>query len=346
MSPQKLVEFMNKGSNVFLAASHSTRDPVRDFAKEFGIDLAPRDTHLVDHFNFHKNSSEKHTLVNLTPLTGLNHILSSSSPILYRGSAHGLSNSEFLIPILAGNEESYTFDSTEEMDSSQNPWVVGTQAFVVSAFQANNNARLVVSSSLEMLSNEFFELNNNNVQFAKDITSWTFQESGVIKTTRFDHHHPGQESSEEEPSVYRVGDEVVVNLGLSEYRDGKWVPFEADDIQLSTIMLDPYIRSTFPPPILKSSDSALYTLKFKLPDHYGVFHFKIDYRRAGLSYIEERKQFTLRHVRHDEYPRFISSAWVYYTSAGTIFIGWFGLVLVWISMKPNNPLQQGSKKSD
>jgi oligosaccharyltransferase complex subunit beta len=53
-----------------------------------------------------------------------------------------------------GRGTGYVFDGKEDLDSVEDPYVAGKQAFLVSAFQARNNARVVVTSSLDMFSDE------------------------------------------------------------------------------------------------------------------------------------------------------------------------------------------------
>ena len=52
-----------------------------------------------------------------------------------------------------------------------------------------------------------------------------------------------------------------------------------------------------------------------VPDTYGVFKFVVDYKRLGYSYIELSEQVPVRPFKHDEFERFILTAYPYYTSA-------------------------------
>lgn len=74
---------------------------------------------------------------------------------MYRGAAHGLGQGGLLLPIVRGTETSYVFDGKEDLDSVEDPYVAGKQGFLVSGFQAKNNARVVVTSSLDMFSDEY-----------------------------------------------------------------------------------------------------------------------------------------------------------------------------------------------
>jgi oligosaccharyltransferase complex subunit beta len=174
--------------------------------------------------------------------------------------------------------------------------------------------------------------------FADDLTAWAFHESLVIKSNYLRHQAPN--STELNPEVYRVSDPVSVSFSLSQYnpQTGSYQPCVTPDefpVQLQVNMLDPYIRTTLP--VQSSHDSeTVYTKKFTLPDHYGVFNFKVQHRVPGWTYVSEREQFTIRHRRHDEYPRFLSAAWSYYAGWLSVSIGFilFSAVWLWHTPKP------------
>jgi len=160
------VQFLNDGGNILLAGSSTTSESLRDFARELDIDLPPRDSLLADHFSYHPDSTQNHTLLvldedNFPALPHVNSIFSPetrSSKIVYRGAAHGLGSGPFILPLLRGESTSYVFDGKEDLDAVEDPYVAGTQAFLVSGFQARNNARVVVTSSLDMFSDEYIYL--------------------------------------------------------------------------------------------------------------------------------------------------------------------------------------------
>src|SRR5579859_7234344 len=163
LTPQILVQFVNDGGNILLASSSTTSESLRDFCRELDIDLPSRDSYLADHFSYHPSSTRNHTLLvldsaNFPPLSHVSAILSPEtrgSKIVYRGAAHGLGQGGLLLPIVRGRETSYVFDGKEDLDAVEEPYVAGKQGFLVSGFQARNNARVVVTSSLDMFSDEY-----------------------------------------------------------------------------------------------------------------------------------------------------------------------------------------------
>ena len=73
--------------------------------------------------------------------------------------------------------------------------------------------------------------------------------------------------------------------------------------------------------------------KFKVPDVYGVFQFKVDYVRQGLTRLYSTTQFSVRPLRHDQYERFIVSAYPYYASSFSMMVGVFLFSIVFLHFK-------------
>lgn len=343
LSPQELAKFVSAGGNLLIGASSTSASSVRDFAKELDVELAERDTLVADHFNFDGSSDDRHTTILASKFTEVESILSKEvqdgAPIVYKGIGHSLGNGQLISPILGASRTSYSYDIKEEFDAVEDPWVSGSQTWLVSAIQARNNARIGITGSVEMFSNAAFttELEDGkiagNERFARDFSKWLFQERGVLRAFDLRHSLANQSASDILPTMYRVKNEVSFGVSLQWYADGQWTPYVADDVQLELIMLDPYIRTTL---VVSSttSDAARYSATFMLPDHYGVFHFKVNYKRNGLSYVEERSQVTIRHYRHDEYDRFLVAAYPYYTATGTTIIGFLCFCFIWLFNQP------------
>lgn len=124
----------------------------------------------------------------------------------------------------------------------------------------------------------------------------------------------------------------VYEINLSEWRDDGWSPFCAADMQFEAVMLDPYIRHSLQAePPSSGGNSCKLVSHFRLPDHYGVFTFKVDYKRHGYTWLEETDTVQVRPFRHDQYPRFLSAAYPYYTSVFSLIGVWvvFSAVFIW-----------------
>jgi oligosaccharyltransferase complex subunit beta len=96
-------------------------------------------------------------------------------------------------------------------------------------------------------------------------------------------------------------------------------------------MLDPYIRTTLKQAAVDAEPFGRFEANLHLPDVYGVFTFKVNYKRSGLSYILAEDQVSIRPFRHNEYPRFLTAAYPYYASTGSMIVGFLLFSAVWLS---------------
>ena len=115
-----------------------------------------------------------------------------------------------------------------------------------------------------------------------DIINWVFQKKSVIRATNIQHHlndpkliQRGQASND-----YKEGDDVYFSVNFEQMTSqGEWIPYESEDIQLEFVRLDPYWRVK----LNHAKGSKTYSANFRTPDQNGVYKFKIDYSRYGLS---------------------------------------------------------------
>lgn len=77
-------------------------------------------------------------------------------------------------------------------------------------------------------------------------------------------------------------------IDLQQKTDGKWLPFEASDIQLEFIMLEPYYSVTLQREESLEPNTATYSYKFRVPERLGIFRFVVDYWRYGLTFLDEQ----------------------------------------------------------
>lgn len=114
-------------------------------------------------------------------------------------------------------------------------------------------------------------------------------------------------------------------------------------------MLDPYVRTTLQEVrVAPEHHYARYKAHIKLPDVYGVFTFKVNYKRPGLTYLNVEDVVAIRPFRHDEYPRFLSAAYPYYVSVASMSIGFLVFSGIWLSTwgtREEAKLKQQSKAS-
>ena len=117
-----------------------------------------------------------------------------------------------------------------------------------------------------------------------------------------------------------------------------WIPYVADDIQLEFVRIDPFVRTT-----LKHIGGGKYEAKFKIPDVYGVYQFKVDYNRVGYTHLYSATQVSVRPLTHTQYERFIPSAYPYYVSAFSMMVGVFLFSIIFLNFREDAPKASKSK---
>jgi len=331
-----ITEFVNAGNNVLVAADVGVSDNVRDFASECGVEFAEAQTAVIDHHNFDKSDFDgRHTSIIADNVIDAPIIVGDkkSNHILFRGIGQDVRESPLNYRLLTASSTAY---SGRYDGKGAGPKLLGTRNVLVSALQARNNARVVISGSMHLFSDVAFKAQlqrysvdakaaavgrSGNQDFAVEVSKWVFQERGVLR------YHDLQHSlaNGEKPKMYTIKDDLKFSIVIEELVDGKWVPYKANDVQLEFIMLDPYIRTT-----LKHDSNGKYYTTFTAPDVYGVFTFKVDYHRVGYSSLVAIDRVPVRPFRHDQYERFIPSAFPYYASAFSMLAGLFIFSVVFL----------------
>ncbi|KAJ5649573.1 uncharacterized protein N7484_003296 [Penicillium longicatenatum] len=361
LTPKNILDFMNKDGNIILALSGkaSTSSAISSLLLELDIHLSnDRSAVVIDHFNYDTiSAAEKHDVLLLErpgPLRPDVKALFDGEGVLAlpRVAPQTLgSNSQLISPILRAPATAYAYNPKEEVPSPDDIEATGSQLNVVSAVQALNSARFVVLGSVEALEDQWFSgsvkaLNGKKVptvnrEFAKQLTGWAFKETGVLKVGKIEHHlaTDGEVAAEDlNPKIYRVKNETVFNIEVSEYSYDKWVPFEVpaeDELQLEFTMLSPFHRLALKP-TSRTETSAVYSTQFTTPDQHGIFSFRVNYKRPFLTNIEEKHEVTVRHFAHDEYPRSwaITGGWVWIAGLWSVIGGFLAFVIIWLYSAP------------
>jgi oligosaccharyltransferase complex subunit beta len=77
----------------------------------------------------------------------------------------------------------------------------------------------------------------------------------------------------------------VYTIEIEKLEKNQWVPFDASDIQLEFVRIDPFVRTT-----LKRRPDGVFQADFVIPDVYGVYQFKVDYTRIGYTFLHSATQ--------------------------------------------------------
>jgi len=343
LSVELITEFIDEGGNVLVAGSSLTGDILRELASESGFEADEEGTFVIDHLNYDVKDEGKHTLVVADPenLIKAPAIVGNKGsqlpPLLYQGTGLIADQSNpLVVEILTASSSAYSHDP--EKPVTQYPHATGKNTLLIAGLQARNNARVVFSGSLDFFSDAFFTSGveksvaggkkhpkSGNQALAAALSQWCFKQSGVLRVTGVNHHLIG-EKAPPAAGTYTINDHVVYTIGIEELKDGKWVAFGAQDVQMEFVRIDPFVRMT----LTNDQKNGKFVGKFQIPDVYGVYQFKVDYMRTGMTRLYSTTQYSVRPLRHDQYERFIPSAYPYYASSFSMMAGVFLFSIVFL----------------
>ncbi|GKV26564.1 hypothetical protein SLEP1_g35845 [Rubroshorea leprosula] len=336
-----ILEFVDSGRDLIIAADANASDLIKEVATECGVDFDEEPGAVViDHISYAVSDIEgDHTLIASADFIKSDVILGSKkieAPVLFQGIGHSLNPANSLVlKVLSASPSAYSSNPSSKL--SNPPSLTGSAISLVSVVQARNNARILVTGSLTMISDRFFRAGvqkagsptkhkkSGNEQFLTELSKWVFHERGHLKALNVTHHKVGEAG---EPSMYRINDELEYSVEIYEWSGTNWEAYVADDVQVQFYMMSPYVLKT-----LSTDKKGLYSTAFKVPDVYGVFQFKVEYQRLGYTSLSLAKQIPVRPYRHNEYERFIPAAFPYYGGAFSMMIGFFIFTFVHLYSK-------------
>ncbi|QPG75472.1 hypothetical protein FOA43_002827 [Brettanomyces nanus] len=349
-----LEQFAKKGGNfLFVSSNKGTQTDSSLFLNQLGIYPSPKKYKFID---YHNANTEQSLVDSIQKPIFLNDVIVpidvEVDQLAYKdGSVSILNNNEFLIPLLKASDSSVTYDIDRGYISSESTWHSGSQGFLMAGSQALNNARTLWIGSESILSNS-----DINEQLVDSLLKWVFQIDGIIKAEFFNHTKVDREGNElnvtrndkslaENGPDYKVKDFCKFEIGISQWNGHQWVPYNSSDVQLEFSMLDPYYRLTLD--FQEVREAAVYGTIFQIPDQHGMFTFRVDYKRPGLSFIDESTVVPVRHLANDEYPRSweITNSWVYVTSFFAVVAAWLLFVFFYI-LSANKPVESQEKKNN
>jgi len=351
LNVEKITEFIDNGGNVLVAGSSVSGDALRELASECGFEVDEEGASVIDHLNYDVSDTGDHTTIVASPANLIKSKIvvgsDTSAPLLYRGT--GLladRDNSLVLQVLTADSTAYSY--VPENAIKEYPHAVGKGTLLIAALQARNNARVVFSGSLYFFSDEAFTSGVQNAQggqrfkqsgnqkVVESLSKWVFGEVGRLRVASVDHH---KEAEKNPPQSYTITDPVVYTISIEELENGKWKSFQADDVQLEFVRIDPFVRTT-----LKSVGNGKYVAKFKIPDVYGVYQFKVDYDRVGYTHLYSATQVSVRPLTHTQYERFIPSAYPYYVSSLSMMLGVFLFSFVFLHYKEEPIRSKGDDK--
>lgn len=166
-----------------------------------------------------------------------------------------------------------------------------------------------------------------NYILCTEMAEWNLGERGVIRVDNVRHNKVGDNWDGHNPENYKRQVDIEYFIDVYEKKGGKWVPFVADDVQFQFTMLDPYYQVA-----LEQEDKNLptYTYKLRTPWRLGIFRFQVDYKRYGLTYIDNRMEVSVIQLRHDEFPRYETTGYPYYANVFVLMGSTFIFVIYFV----------------
>jgi oligosaccharyltransferase complex subunit beta len=343
INTQHILEFIESGRNVLAAGATAVSEIIRGLALETKIEFDPDNSAVFDHF--HNIDGDDNVIYTSkwdtnSAVLGKEFSKLNTAPIIFpRGKSMVLNDdSDLLIPILNAESTAYSSKQTSNF-AADGLETAGNDVLLAGAIQTLANARVTFVGSLDMLSDEYFQKSvgrfgkSGNEAFAKTVLLWTLGGKSMLRVSEVKHfkgHGKLNNSALLNPGSYRVSDDVQYQIKIEEFDGIKktWVPFIAEDVQLEVVMMDPYVRQ-----YLVHESSGNYHLKFRLPDVFGVYKFEVRYTRLGYSNLLHTQTVSVHPYRHDEYERFIVSAYPYYSGVFAMMAGFFVFSLVFVFSK-------------
>jgi len=319
-------EYIDNGGNMFVVADSTIGEAVRDFGYECGVEFEESGTKIIDHLNFDHADEGQHSRLYIDPKQVLNNKIitggTPTNPVLFDGIGMLLDDeNELLVPVISATSTAYSFFPSEKI--TEHPEAVGKSTALITALQARNNARVMFVGSMTMLSDKMILApaqkgagkvfsTNGNAALIQSLLNWTFKKVGVLRISEVKHHLEG---AKEAPPFYTITENVEYRIKIEEKVNDKWVDFKNTDVQMEFVRIDPFVRMAM------KKEKGYFVAKFKLPDVYGVFQFKVNYKRQGYTFLSSATQVPVRPLKHNQYERFIPVAYPYYVSAFSMMVG-------------------------
>jgi len=340
LSVEALTKFVDDGGNILVAGSVNSGDILREISADCGFEVDEEGAAVIDHLNYDVHDQGKHTLIVVDPANLIDAPVivgaKSSAPFLYRGTGLIADKANPLVlEVLTGSSTAYSYKPDSPIE--EYPHSVGKNTVLIAALQARNNARVVVTGSIEFFSDEFFMsgiehalggeqfAKSGNEELSNSLTRWVFKEEGVLRVGKVDHHRAGETES---PASYTITEDLVYTIQIEKLVKDQWVPFDGQDIQLEFVRIDPFVRI-----LLQPGSDGLFRAEFKVPDVYGVYQLKVDYTRIGYTFLHSATQVSVRPLEHTQYERFIVSAYPYYASAFSMIGGVFLFSIIFLHFR-------------
>lgn len=333
----RLIEFVDSGRDLFIASSTSYSAYTEKVCEALGIDLDDKDNIMIDYQRSVELDIETNSTGDWIGAGGLAEKAFGSkinaAEVFFSGSgATFFKDNELVYPLIWGGGSSYGAKGKGSVKSlSKVPRVSGEGAVLAAAVSTRSESRGTWFGSFEALSDSVLQASETHKSAMKQLILWSVSEYGILRVFSLKHasiEDGGVKSlpiDQDGPSEYRVKDVIELEVRIEEW-DGDmndWKGYETEDLQVEFVMLNPWVRTR-----LVNTNPGVFLSKIQVPDQIGVYKFKVEYVRRGVSALFVEKVVSVRPFLHNEYERFIQMASPYYISCFSMILGAFVLGLV------------------
>lgn len=336
----EFVKFVDDGGNLLVGLDHgySTQHQSLLYALDMEADAPSSD--IVD---------DKHTVsVGIVDYIFTDNVTTSKvlfdekiQRIVYSGVALHVPPSP-LTEVIASATDDATTSMYPEVNFSQK-----SEIAVVASLQARNNARVIVTGSMNVFSDDAFSAvlehplintgSSDNKRFAEGVVGWLTQQRGVIQLKNFSWHKVGGIADVDTDNQLVINDTIEVKFEMEEKRDGKVVPYITDDAQVIFKLNDPVIIR-----YATNHNNGSYNAIIQTPDKFGVYTLLFSYHRHFLTFIDVAETVPLRTFRLTQSPRVSVGAYPFYAAWMTMLVGFVVFSVVYLNHVP----QEASRKQD
>lgn len=304
MKMPDLFEFMELGGNIVaLTTPRYAPAVLRDVGTKLGIEISGRGVQYQNNFE--------------TQLIPDGEIVKSlPSTLSEQTSVAKLSDNEYLLALLEAPYTGYAWNAGKDSttDTASNIFGAGNELVLAAALQSTIGSRFVWLGSADLL---------KSAETAKEITGWALHEFGELRLANAEH---SEVATGESHLHYSIEQDLRYCADIEEWDPELpgWKPYRnIEDVELEFKMLNPYYRLNL---------NSIGCVEFKTPEQYGMFTFQVDYRRPGLTFLEDKQVVTIHHRANNEWDRSwsIANSWVYLAGVGATVIGFLVFVFLYV----------------
>ncbi|CRG96743.1 dolichyl-diphosphooligosaccharide--protein glycosyltransferase, putative [Plasmodium gallinaceum] len=328
--------FIEKKKHIFFSLNSVVGKNSVHFLNELNISVHGNYSYVNDIFDniFLKEDTNDEKLqksfytseiIQNTPITNNKH------KILFKGTAHSvLLKEKYYLKVLTCTKTCLLYGKNNNIIKKQKQ---GTELLLISSIQLENNFRLIFSSSSDIFSDFYFDLNEENKNFTYDLIQWNLKKIGVIRYNNFKIH----KRTFKENSNFFIKDTIYISIDFYELRNNYWIPFKRDDIQYQLIKINVKSRNFLYN--YKCIKNATYYKNIKLPGEHGIYKFQIYYLRKGYNILNLEYFLPVRNLLHydkNKKVNFKNYPFYFYMYLSLLYFFLFTLILIFDDSDYNN----------